>query len=303
MQIYLPIAEMSVPGEAILAVGALVGMFAGLFGIGGGFLTTPFLIFMGIPPAIAVGTQSNQLVAVSSGGILSHWRRGDVDVKMAGVMIAGSVVGTIIGVFLFKLLQHVGQIDVFVPILYVLLLGGVASLMLFESVATLFKKEKSDRDIELLYMHPFFMRLPYKMRFPRSRVYVSALVPGGIGFISGLMLSTLGIGGGFMIVPAMIYLLGMPTLLVAGTSLFQILFTSAFAALMHAITNQTVDLVLAALLIVGGVIGAQIGIALAKKIHGVYARLLLAVILSIVALQLAGGLLIMPSELYTTEVR
>lgn len=303
MQIYLPIAEMAVPAESILLLGTVVGFLSGVFGVGGGFLATPFLIFMGIPPAIAVGTQANQLVAASMSGLLGHMRRGDVDFKMGGIMLSGSVIGSVVGIFLFRMLQHFGQIDIVIPVLYVLLLGTMGIMMLTESVSAALLKKSKDDVTTRLHNHPFLLSLPYKMRFPRSRLYISALIPCAIGVVGGLLVSILGIGGGFLLVPAMIYILGMPTLLVAGTSLFQILITTVIATIMHAAANHTVDLMLAFTLIIGGVIGAQIGVRVAKRIRGVYARIFLAVLLLLVALQLAGGLLIRPDEIYSTAVR
>lgn len=306
MLVYLPIAEMAVHAEVILILGAVVGFLSGVFGVGGGFLTTPFLIFLGLPPAIAVGTQANQLVAASLSGVLSHWKRGDVDFKMGGVMLGGSVLGSIIGVMIFRLLQHIGQIDLAIPLLYVGLLGTMGILMLVESLGALMKKDGSvggDKVDTKLYHHPLIVGLPYKMRFPRSKIYVSALVPAGIGFVGGLLVSIMGIGGGFLLVPAMIYILGMPTLLVVGTSLFQILCTTVFATFMHAVTSHTVDIVLAALLIVGGVVGAQIGVRAGRRIKGVYARIILSLLLLLVSIELVGELFIKPEDLYTTELR
>ncbi len=303
MQIYLPIAEMAVPAESILLLGTLVGFLSGVFGVGGGFLTTPFLIFMGLPPGIAVGTQASQLVAISVSGVLGHWKRGNVDFKIGGVMLVGSLAGSLIGIFLFRLLQHIGQIDFVIPVLYVVLLGGMGLLMLGESLMTALKWTRVQSKDPRPYHRPFFQILPYRMRFPRSRLYVSALLPGSIGFIGGLLVSLMGVGGGFFLIPAMIYILRMPTLLVVGTSLFQIMVTTAFATIMHAMANHTVDVVLAALLIVGGVIGAQVGVRAARKISGVYARVVLAAILLCVCTALAGELLIRPVELYVTEVR
>lgn len=304
MQIYLPIAEIAVPAEAVLLLGAVVGFLSGVFGIGGGFLATPLLIFMGIPPAIAVGTQANQLIAASVSGVLGHWKRGDVDLKMGGVMMAGSVAGSAAGMLIFGLLQHVGQIDVVIPILYVVLLGSIGSLMLFESLSSVMNRRRESAEGKpALYNHPVFQKLPYKMRFPRSRLYVSALLPGGIGFVGGVLVAVMGIGGGFLTVPAMIYLLGMPTLLVVGTSLFQIMVTTVFVTVMHAMTSHTVDIVLAALLIAGAVVGAQTGVRFGRRIKGAYARIILAVLLLIVCVELAGGLLIRPVEMYSTDVR
>ena len=303
MQIYLPIAEMAVPVESILLLGGVVGFLSGVFGVGGGFLVTPFLMFMGLPPAVAVGTQANQLAAASLSGLLGHMRRSNVDFKMGGVMLAGSIAGSIIGVMVFRLMQYLGQIDLIIPFLYILLLGTIGTMMLAESIFSLMLKKEPDNIAARWQYSPFLQNLPYKMRFPRSRLYVSALIPAGIGFLGGLMVSVLGIGGGFFLVPAMIYVLGMPTILVAGTSLFQILITTVFTTILHAAFNHTVDLVLAFVLIIGGVIGAQLGVRAARRIPGVYARIILAAILILVSFELAGELLIQPVELYSTTVR
>lgn len=304
MQIYLPIAEMAVRGEAILLLGTLVGFLSGVFGVGGGFLMTPFLIFMGLPPAIAVGTQANQLVASSLSGVLGHWRKGNVDFKLGGVMMAGSMIGSVVGVVVFRMLQYIGQIDFIIPVLYVLLLGTMGAMMFFESLMVLIRNKGKTPTEEKpsLHHHPFFQAMPYKMRFPRSRLYVSALLPGGIGFVGGLLVSIMGIGGGFLLVPAMIYILGMPTLLVAGTSLFQIFLTTVFTTILHATTSQTVDLVLASLLIAGGVVGVQVGVRLARRITGAWARVALAGLLLLVSVELAGQLLLKPQDLYTAVV-
>ncbi len=303
MQIYLPIAEMTVPAEVILLMGTFVGFLSGVFGVGGGFLMTPFLIFMGLPPAVAVGTQANQLVAASLSGVLGHMKRGDVDFRMGGVMLSGSILGSIIGVFIFRMLQHFGQIDLVIPVLYVFLLGGMGVMMLKESISSLLKRKDVEPDASKLHSHPFFQTLPCKVRFPRSRLYISALIPAGIGFVGGILVSILGVGGGFLMVPAMIYILGMPTLLVAGTSLFQIMITTIVTTIMHATTSHTVDLVLAFMLIVGGVFGAQFGVRVARRIRGVYVRGILAVILLLVALQLSGSLLVRPDDLFSTVPR
>ncbi len=301
MLVYLPIAEITVHAEAILLLGAAVGFLSGVFGVGGGFLTTPLLIFMGMPPDIAVGTQANQLVAVSTNGMLGHWRKGNVDVKLALVMFVGSLLGTFLGVFLFRIVQHFGQVDLVIPVMYIVLLSSMGSLMLSESVMAALNKTKKETRLRLRH-HPVFQALPYKMRFPRSRMYVSVFMPAGIGFIGGILVSMLGVGGGFILVPAMIYLLGMPPLLVAGTSLFQILLTSIVATIEHAYTSHTVDLMLAAMLISGGVIGAQAGVRVAKRLKGVYARILLALLLLLVSFQLAGTLLIKPHDAYSISV-
>lgn len=301
MLLFLPIAEMAVHAEIILALGMFVGILSGLFGVGGGFMLTPLLIFIGIPPAVAVGTQANQIIAPSLTGVMSHWKNGNVDARMGNVMLLGGLLGTLIGIGIFRLLQLLGQIDLVIAILYIVLLGTIGSLMLYESLRTWMRRGKTQNKKQLKD-HPFIRRLPWKMRFPHSRLYISALLPGGIGFLGGLMISIMGIGGGFFLVPAMIYLLGMPILLVAGTSLYQLIFTSAFATILHATLNQTVDLILALLLICGGVVGVQIGIAMAKRMKGSWARIFLALIILAVAVKLAGDLLIEPSERFSTEV-
>ena len=303
MQVHLPIAEMSISAEVIFLVSAFVGFLSGVFGIGGGFLTTPFLIFSGIPPGVAVGTQASQLVASSVSGAIGHWKRNNVDLKMGMVMLVGGVIGSFVGIMIFKLLQFLGQVDFAISIIYVILLSSIGVMMLGESVfSKFFKKRNYRKEFNTLKISPFIASLPYKMRFPRSKLFISALVPGGIGFVGGVLASVLGIGGGFLLVPAMIYILGMPTLLVAGTSLFQIIFTTASATIMHAVFNQTVDMVLAIILILGGVIGAQVGISFARHVKPSQARLIMAAMVLIVALQLAYNLLMEPGELFSTVV-
>lgn len=301
MQLYLPIAEMAISAESIFFVSALVGFLSGIFGIGGGFLTTPFLIFTGIPPAIAVGTQATQLVASSTAGVLGHLGKGNVDLKIGIVMLIGGIFGSLLGIFIFQFLQAMGQIDFAISILYVFLLGMIGALMLYESFSVLLFKSKSMRsEFNTMQVSPWIGRLPYKMRFPRSNLYMSALVPGSIGFVGGILASVLGIGGGFLLVPAMIYILGMPAILVAGTSLFQMIFTTGFATIMHARANHTVDVILASILIVGGVVGAQIGVSVAGYIRGTIARLILAFIVLGVCFTLMGQLFIEPDELFST---
>jgi uncharacterized protein len=298
MQIYLPIAEMSVNALLILVMGGAIGFLSGMFGVGGGFLMTPFLIFIGIPPAVAVGTQANQLVAASVSGVLAHWRRGNVDVKLGFVMLAGGLAGTAVGVWIFGLLQSLGQIDLVISLTYVLFLGVVGSLMLAESARSLMRRRKPGQRSKL-HKHIWLHGLPFKMRFPRSRLYVSALLPGGIGLVGGLLVAIMGIGGGFLLVPAMIYLLGMPTALVAGTSLFQIIFSTGIATFLHAATNNTVDVVLAMLLLVGGVIGAQFGTRAGGYLKPDQARLILGLMVVLVASKLAFDLVTVPEDLYS----
>ncbi len=301
MQIYLPIAEMSVPVETFLLLGVFVGFLSGIFGIGGGFLTTPFLIFSGIPPVVAVGTQASQMVASSVAGVLGHWEKGNVDMKIGFVMMFGSLAGSVVGILIFNLLEKIGQIDLAISILYIMMLGFIGTLMLVESFLH-FMKRKGTREFNPLNVNSLISSLPYKMRFPRSKLYISVLVPGGIGFVGGVLAAVMGVGAGFMIVPAMIYILGMPSLLVAGTSLFQMIFATAFATMMHALMNNTVDIVLAVILIVGSVAGSQVGIVFAKYVRGIYARVTLAIIVLAVCLQMIGSLFIAPEEIYSTVV-
>lgn len=303
MQIYLPIAEMSVPAESLLFLGVAVGFLSGVFGVGGGFLATPFLLFMGIPPAIAVGTQANQLIATSVTGVLGHWRRGNVDFHLGSIMMVGGMVGAVIGIFLFRMLQHFGHIDIFIGVSYVLLLGTIGLMMLFESVSAVMNRSKVTEDVQSLAQREFFRNLPYKMRFTKSRLYMSALLPLCVGFLGGLMISILGIGGGFIMVPAMIYFLGMPSLLVPGTSLYQIIFISAFSCILHAVANGTVDVILALIMIVGGVVGAQVGVRLAKRIKGAPARVALALIIIGVCIRMMAQLFIQPADLFVLDVR
>lgn len=301
MQIYLPIAEMAIEAETIFFVSAFVGFLSGVFGVGGGFLTTPFLIFSGIPPVVAVATQASQLVASSVSGAIGHWQRNNVDLKMGSVMLCGGVLGTFVGIAIFKLLEYLGQIDFAISVLYIVLLGSIGTMMLIEGISSrFFKKKNVRREFNALRVSPLIAALPYKMRFSRSKLFISALVPGGIGFVGGILASVLGIGGGFLLVPAMIYILGMPTMLVVGTSLFQIIFTAASAMIMHAIFNHSVDMVLAVVLILGGVIGAQIGLSFAKYFKPSHARLILAFMVLAVCFKLCFGLFVEPSELFST---
>lgn len=303
MQIYLPIAEMSVPAESLAVLGVAVGFLSGLFGVGGGFLATPFLLFMGIPPAVAVGTQANQLVATSVTGVLGHWRKGNVDFQLGGMMTVGGMGGAVIGIFIFRLLQHFGHIDVFIGISYILLLGSIGSMMLFESLQAVMNRSKVTEDVQAVSQREFFRNLPYKMRFTKSRLYMSALLPIAVGFFGGVLISILGVGGGFVMVPAMIYILGMPSLLVPGTSLYQIIFISAFSCILHAVANGTVDVILALVLIAGGVVGAQVGVRLAKRIKGAPARVALALIILGVCVRMMAAMFIQPADLFSLDVR
>ena len=302
MQIYLPIAEMAVSADTIFLLSAFVGLLSGIFGVGGGFLATPFLIFIGIPPAVAVATQAAQLVASSVAGSIAHLRRSNVDLKMGAVVAFGGFLGSLVGVFIFKFLQYLGQIDLVISLLYIGLLGAVGGLMLLESGTSFFKKKEANvrKAFNDTHISPLILALPYKIRFPRSKLFISALVPSGIGFIGGVLSAVLGISGSFLIVPAMIYILGMPALLVAGTALFQVIFTTASATIMHATLNNTVDIVLAVILILGGVIGAQFGAALARFLKGPQARLILAAIIVFVCIRLAVDLFVAPTDFFST---
>lgn len=302
MQVYLPIAEMSVNALLVLGMGWLVGFLSGMFGVGGGFLMTPLLIFIGVPPAVAVGTQANQLVAASVSGVLAHWRRGNVDVKLGVVMLVGGVLGTVVGVWIFGLLQRIGQIDIAIGLSYVVFLGIIGGMMLVESSRAVLRRRAPTASRGKLHRHIWLHGLPMKMRFQRSKLYISALLPAGIGAIGGMLVAIMGIGGGFLLVPAMIYLLNMPTGLVAGTSLFQIIFTTAMATLLQAATNQTVDIMLALLLLIGGVIGAQFGTKVGTRLRGDHARLILSCIVVTVAAKLAWDLVAVPADLYTLTI-
>lgn len=302
MQVYLPIAEMSVNALLVLGMGGLIGFLSGMFGVGGGFLMTPLLIFIGVPPAVAVGTQANQLVAASVSGVLAHWRRGNVDVKLGVVMLIGGVIGTGIGVWIFGILQRLGQIDIAITLSYVFFLGTIGGMMMLESSRAIIRRRSPTAKRGKLHRHIWLHGLPFKMRFHRSKLYISALLPAGIGVVGGILVAIMGIGGGFLLVPAMIYLLNMPAGLVAGTSLFQIIFTTAAATLLQAATNHTVDAMLALLLLVGGVVGAQFGTKVGSRIPGEQARLMLATIVVGVALKLAWDLFAPPLDVYTLSV-
>ena len=298
MHIYLPIAETSVNVFLLLGLGFAVGLLSGLFGAGGGFLMTPLLIFIGVPPAVAVGTAANQIVASAVSGVLAHWRRKNVDFKMGLVFLVGGLLGSTSGVWLFTLLKGLGQIDVVIRISYVLFLGLVGALMLTEAVRTMLR-QKQGRALRKLHEHTWLHGLPFKMRFRRSRLYISGLLPIGIGFLVGLLAAIMGVGGGFFMVPAMIYLLGMPTSVVVGTSLFQIIFVTANVTFLQALHNQAVDVVLALLLMFGGVVGAQFGSRWGARLHGEQLRGLLALLVMGVCLKLAYDLVATPESLYS----
>ena len=299
MTLYLPIAELSVNWLVIVGLGALVGFLSGMFGVGGGFLTTPLLIFYGIPPAVAVASSATQITGASVSGALAYWRRGGVDFKMGGVLVAGGFVGAGLGSLLFSWLQGLGQIDVTINVVYVVLLGTVGGLMLRESVRTLRRTAKGTLPRRLHQHNPVIAALPWKTRFYKSGLYISPIAPFVLGAIVGILTVSLGIGGGFIMVPAMIYLLGMATNTVLGTSLFQIIFVTAATTLLHSTGSHTVDIVLAGLLLIGGVVGAQLGVRAAGKLSPVRLRLGLALLVLGVAVRLAIGLALTPAELFS----
>jgi len=301
MQIYLPIAEMSVNVFLILGMGGAVGMLSGLFGVGGGFLMTPLLIFIGIPPAVAVATEANQIVASSVSGVLAHWRRGNVDVRMGLALLVGGIAGSTSGVWLFSFLRELGQIDVVIKLSYVAFLGIIGALMLVEGLRAMARRS-SRRPAAPKPTRTWRDALPFKMRFRRSRLYISALLPIGIGFFVGVLSAIMGVGGGFIMVPAMIYLLGMPTSVVVGTSLLQIIFVTGNVTVLQATFNQTVDVVLALLLLTGGVIGAQFGARLGGLLRGDQLRVLLAMMVLAVCAKLTFDLVTTPTDLYSIGV-
>ena len=302
MQIYLPIAEISLNVLLLLGIGTAVGFLSGMFGVGGGFLLTPILIFMHVPPAIAVATQANQVVGSSVSGLLAHWSRDNVDFKMGSVLLAGGFIGSTVGVVLFGILKRIGQIDLVINLAYVFLLTSVGALMLIESLRAILRLRRRGGTPRKLHQHTWVHGLPLKMRFRRSRLYISALLPLGLGFLIGVLAAIMGVGGAFLMVPAMIYLLGMPTRIVVGTSLFQTIFVTANVTFLQAVQNHTVDVVLASVLLVGGVIGAQIGGRIGARLPAEYVRVLLAVLVLMLGLRLSSELIVTPAELYSIAV-
>ena len=298
MQIYLPIAEVSVNAFLLLGLGGIVGVLSGMFGVGGGFLMTPLLFFIGIPPAVAVATEANQIVASSFSGVLAHLRRKTVDMRMGTVLLIGGLFGAAVGVVIFNYLKALGQVDLLVKLCYVLFLGVIGSLMFVESLNAIRRSRKPGARPQRK-KHNWIHALPFKMKFRVSGLYISVIPPLIVGVVVGILAAIMGVGGGFIMVPAMIYLLGMPTKVVVGTSLFQIIFVTAFTTLLHATTNFTVDIALAVLLLIGGVIGAQIGTQIGVKMKAEQLRILLAVMVLAVCGKLAFDLLVMPSELYS----
>ncbi|MBB5687611.1 sulfite exporter TauE/SafE family protein [Sphingobium boeckii] len=303
MDIYLPIANLSVNALVIIGLGGLVGLLSGMFGVGGGFLTTPLLIFYGIPPTVAAASAASQVTGASVSGVYAHLQRNGVDFRMGGVMVAGGVIGSIAGAWLFRLLQESGQIDTVIAMLYVILLGGIGALMARDAIVSI-RATRTGVPLKVRKRrhHPLVASLPFRWRFYRSGLYISPLAPLLLGFVTGILTVILGVGGGFIMVPAMLYLLGMTTQVVVGTSLFQILFVTMAATMVHATTTKAVDIVLAALLLIGSVTGAQFGARLAQKIKPDYLRLLLAAMVLLVAIRMALGLGWRPDEIYTVTI-
>ena len=300
MSIYLPIAEMNVNIILIIFIGMLVGGLSGLFGVGGGFLMTPLLIFLGIPPAVAVGTEAPHVLASSISGAIAHWRRRNVDIKMGFILLIGGIAGSTVGVNIFKILIGFGQIDLIIQLLFIFFLGLIGFSMLFESARTTIKKYRTTSTIRTkLHQHSWLHGLPFKMRFHRSKLYISTIPPLLIGFVVGVLSAMMGVGGGFIMIPAMVYILGMSTNVVVGTSLFQIIFVTANSTFFQSYLNQTVDIVLASLMILGGVIGAQIGARLGTKFRAEYLRGALAFIVLMVCLKIFLDLTLTPSELFS----
>lgn len=303
MDVYLPIANLSVNALVIIGLGGLVGILSGMFGVGGGFLTTPLLIFYGIPPTVAAASASTQVTGSSVSGVIAYSRRKGVDYQMGGVLVVGGIFGTFAGAALFRALQQLGQIDTVINIVYVLLLGSIGGLMAKESLTTVRAMRRGERlAAKKRRHHPLVANLPLRWRFYKSGLYISPLAPLILGFLTGILTILLGVGGGFVMVPAMLYLLGMGAQVVVGTSLFQILFVTLASTMVHSLTTKAVDIVLAVLLLIGSVTGAQIGARFAQKLPPEYLRLLLSILVLLVALRLAIGLGFRPAEIYSVEL-
>jgi len=298
MQIYLPIAEISVNIFLLIGLGGIVGILSGMFGVGGGFLMTPFLFFIGIPPAVAVASEANQILGASFSGAIAHFRRKNVDIKMGFLLILGGIIGSIFGVELFRIFKNLGQLELIIKVCYVLFLGIIGIIMFFESLRALNYKSKNIK-VRKTRHHSWVQGLPLKMRFRTSNLYISSIPAVFIGFFVGILASIMGIGGGFIIVPAMIYILGMPTKVVVGTSLFQIIFVTGVTTYLHAVKNFSVDIILSFLLLVGGVIGAQFGVRIGLKLKAEQLRILLAILVLAMCLKITLELFITPVEIFT----
>ena len=303
MDIYLPIANLSVNAAVIVLLGVFVGLLSGMFGVGGGFLTTPLLIVYGIPPTVAAASAASQVTGASVSGVFAHLGRRGVDFKMGGVLVAGGLVGSVAGAWIFRVLQSTGQLDTVIAVIYVLLLGWIGATMANESARAIhYGRTGVAPPARKRRHHPLVAALPLRTRFYRSGLYISPLAPLLLGFATGILTILLGVGGGFILVPAMIYLLGMATQVVVGTSLFQTLFVTAWATMVHAMTTKAVDIVLAALLLIGSVTGAQVGARFAARVKPEYLRLALALMVLLVALRVALGLGWRPDEIYSVEL-
>ena len=303
MSIYLPIAEININIFLTVFIGMLVGALSGLFGVGGGFLMTPLLIFLGIPPVVAVGSEAPHVLASSVSGVIAHWRKKNVDFKMGFFLLSGGLVGSTVGVNLFKLLKTYGQIDIVIQFLFLIFLGFIGMSMAFESAKTTIKNYRTTSAIRTkLHQHSWIHGLPFKLRFHRSKLYISAIPPILIGFFVGVLSAMMGVGGGFIMIPAMVYILGMSTNVVVGTSLFQIIFVTANSTFFQSYLNQTVDIVLSALMILGGVIGAQIGVRIGTKLKAEYLRGILAILVLLVCAKILTDLILTPSDLFSTSL-
>ncbi|AXT27249.1 sulfite exporter TauE/SafE family protein [Ruegeria sp. AD91A] len=300
MHVYLPIAEVSVSPFLLLGIGGAVGILSGMFGVGGGFLITPLLFIIGIPPAVAVATSANQVVASSISGLLAHLRRKTVDLKMGSVLLAGGLFGAALGMVVFNFLKHLGQVDLAVQLCYVVFLGAIGTLMFIESLAAIRKVSQSGNEpAPKRRQRTWIHALPFKTRFPASGLYISVIPPALVGFGVGVLSAIMGVGGGFIMVPAMIYVLGIPTKVVIGTSLFQIIFVAGFTTMIHASTNYSVDVVLALFLLLGGVLGAQFGTQIGARLKAEQLRILLALLVMGVAGKIGFDLLLPPGEIFS----
>ncbi|RUM25749.1 sulfite exporter TauE/SafE family protein [Rhizobium vallis] len=300
MTIYLPIAELSVNIFIILGMGAAVGFLSGMFGVGGGFLITPLLIFYNVPPVVAVATGANQVVASSISGAITHFRRGTLDVKLGTVLLIGGLSGATVGIWIFSLLRAIGQLDLIISLMYVIFLGTVGGLMLLESINAMRRAARNEPPAPRKPGHQHWVhKLPLKVRFKKSKIFLSVIPIVALGFAIGILTSIMGVGGGFIMVPAMIYLLRIPTNVVVGTSLFQIIFVTAYTTIVQAATNFSVDIVLAFILMVAGVIGAQYGVRVGQKLRGEQLRALLGLLVLAVGLRLAIALVVTPADVYS----
>jgi uncharacterized membrane protein YfcA len=303
MEIYLPIAQVTQDVFVLLTLGLVMGFLSGMFGVGGGFLLTPLLIFIGVPEPVAVASSANQLIGASLSGVIMHWRRGNVDFKMGTVLVVGGIVGSLGGVQLFSVLRRLGQIDLVISLSYVILLSTLGTMMMIESIGAIIRAAQPGARPRRLHQHSWFHRLPFKMRFRRSKLYISALLPLTLGFAIGVLSAILGIGGGFLVIPAMIYILGMPASVVPGTSLFQTIFITASATILQAVTNQTVDILLALIILVGSVVGVQYGARFGARMSGEYLRVTLAAIILAVGAKLLFDLTVPPDNVYSVAPR